>query len=240
MPGSVTLAFDQGVAVATIENKGRLNAMDDAVAGGLAEAVAAAKARGDVGALVLRGAGRDAFCSGVDLKFVAAHPDRAVGFAAVGRNLEAFHAGMAELPFPSVAMLHGVCYGGGLHLAVSCDFRFADTALKAVIPAVKNGLHYPIPALERLLQLIGPSRTRRLVLEGAPLPPEVLLGWGLIDELHAPDALEAATLAFAHRLAAQPRATIPAYMKILRALDAGDVETASRLREAARRGQTAE
>jgi enoyl-CoA hydratase/carnithine racemase len=240
MPGSVTLAYDQGVAVATIENKGRLNAMDDAVAAGLADAVAQAIARGDVGALVLRGAGRDAFCSGVDLKFVAAQSDRAAGFAAVGRPLEAFHAGMAALPFPSIAMLHGVCYGGGLHLAVTCDFRFADTAVKAVIPAVKNGLHYPIPALERLLQLVGPARTRRLVLEGAPLPPETLLGWGLFDELHSPDALEAATMAFARRLAAQPRGTIPTYMKVLRALDAGDRATATSLREAARRGQTGE
>jgi enoyl-CoA hydratase/carnithine racemase len=240
MPGTVTLAFDQGVAVATIENKGRLNAIDDAVAAGLSNAVAEAKARGDVGVLVLRGAGRDAFCSGVDLKFVAAQENRAAGFAAVGRNLEAFHAGMAELPFPSIAMLHGVCYGGGLHLAVTADFRFAATSLRAVIPAVKNGLLYPIPALERLRQLVGPSRMRRLVLEGAPLPPETLLGWGLIDELHAPDALEAATLAFARRLAAQPRATIPSYMKILRAVDAGDIAGATRLRDEARRGPSAE
>lgn len=240
MPGTVTLEVDQGVAVATIENKGRLNAMDDAVAAGLADAVAQARARSDVGALVLRGAGRDAFCSGVDLKFVAAYGDRAAAFGVVGKNLEAFFAGMAELPFPSIAMLHGVCYGGGLHLAVTADFRFADAALKAVIPAVKNGLLYPIPALERLLRLIGPSRTRRLVLEGRPLPPETLLGWGLIDELHAPDALEAATLEFARRLAAQPRATIPAYMKILRALDAGDTAAATRLRDEARRGQSAD
>ena len=240
MPGNVTLEIHDAIAVITIENKGRLNAMDDAVAAGLAASVAAAKRNADVGALVLRGAGRDAFCSGVDLKFVAAQANRAAGFAAVGKNLEAFHAAMAELPFPSIAMLHGVCYGGGLHLAVTADFRFAATSLRAVIPAVKNGLLYPIPALERLRQLVGPSRMRRLVLEGEPLPPETLLAWGLIDELHAPDALEAATVAFARRLAAQPRATIPSYMKILRAVDAGDIAGATRLRDEARRGQSGE
>ncbi len=240
MAGSVALEIADGVAVATIENSGRLNAIDDRVAAGLADAVARAKAREDVGVLVLRGAGRDAFCSGVDLKFAAAHGDRAAAFAEVGRHLQGFHAGMADLPFPSIAMLHGVCYGGGLHLAVTADFRFADTALRAVIPAVKNGLLYPVPALERLYRLIGPGRTRRLVLEGRPLPPETLLGWGLIDELHAPDALEAATLGFARHIAAQPRATIPTYMKMLRALDAGDAAAAARLREEARRGQSGE
>lgn len=235
MPGKVTLAFHQSVAVMTIENPGRLNAMDDAVAEGLASCVAEAKARGEIGALVLRGAGRDAFCAGVDLKFAAAYGDRAAAFARVGGYLETFFASMAELPFPSIALIHGVCYGGGLHLAVTCDFRFAASSLRMVVPAVKNGLLYPIPALERLMRLIGPARARRMVLEGALLPPETLLGWGLIDELHAPDALDAATLDFAARLAAQPRALVPHYMKILRAVEAGDIDGAQRLRDAARR-----
>jgi enoyl-CoA hydratase/carnithine racemase len=235
MPGKVALEFHGAVAVMTIENEGRLNAMDDKVAAGLASGVAEVLARGDVGALVLRGAGRDAFCAGVDLKFVAEHPDRAQGFARVGGPLEGFHAAMAELPFPSIALIHGVCYGGGLHLAVTCDFRFAATSLRMVVPAVKNGLLYPIPALERLMRLIGPARTRRMVLEGALLPPERLLGWGLIDELFAPDALDAATLDFAARLAAQPRAVMPAYMKILRAVEAGDIAGAQRMREDWRR-----
>jgi enoyl-CoA hydratase len=234
MPGKVTLDFDGEVAIVSIGNDGRLNAMDDVVAAGLADAVAGAAGHGGIGALVLRGAGRDAFCSGVDLKFAAAFGDRTAAFARVGAGIERFLSGMVELPFPSIAMLHGVCYGGGIHLAVTADFRFADTALKLAIPAVKNGLLYPIPALERLMRLIGPARTRRLVLEGAPLAPQTLCEWGLIDELHAPHDLEAATLAFARRLAAQPRKTVPAYMKILRALEAGDVATATRLRAEAR------
>jgi 2-(1,2-epoxy-1,2-dihydrophenyl)acetyl-CoA isomerase len=230
MPGKVTLEFVDAVAVLTIENNGRLNAMDDAVAAGLAAGIAEAKARAGVGALILRGAGRDAFCAGVDLKFAAAFGDRGAAFAKIGGHLEAFHADMAELPFPSIALIHGVCYGGGVHLAVTCDFRFAATSLRMVVPAVKNGLLYPIPALERLMRLVGPARTRRLVLEGVLLPPETLLAWGLVDEVRPPDALDGATLEFAARLAAQPRSVMPSYMKILRAVEAGDIEGAKRLR----------
>ncbi len=235
MAGRVTLEFRGEVAVMSIENHGRLNAMDDNVAAGLASGVAEAKAREGIGALVLRGAGTDAFCSGVDLKYAAEFGDRGKAFAKVGAGVDAFLAGLADLPFPSIALLHGVCYGGGVHLAVSCDFRFAASSLKLAIPAVKNKLLYPIPALERLLRLVGPARTRRLVLEGAALPPETLANWGLVDELHPADAIEDATFAFAARLAAQPRAVVPHYMKMLRALEEGEVAEAKRLRDEARR-----
>lgn len=233
MPGSVTLDVHDAIAIITIENKGRLNAMDDAVAAGLAAGIAEAKAKSDIGALVLRGAGSDAFCSGVDLKFAAEHSDRGTAFAKVSTHIDGFLADMADLPFPSIAMLHGVCYGGGVQLAMSADFRFAGASLRLAVPALKNGLLYPIAALERMMRLIGPSRTRRLILEGVLLPPERLLGWGLIDEIHRDDELEAATLEFAARLAAQPRAVMPHYMKILRALDVGDGAEARRLRKEA-------
>jgi enoyl-CoA hydratase/carnithine racemase len=235
MSGKVTLEHRDAVAILTIENSGRLNAMDDKVAAGLADGIAEAKSHAGTGALILRGAGRDAFCAGVDLKFAAEFGDRGAAFAKVGAGLDKFHADLDTLPFPSIALIHNVCYGGGLHLAVSCDFRFAATNLRMVVPAVKNGLLYPIPALDRLMRLVGPARMRRLVLEGVLMPPETLLAWGLVDALYAPDALDAAALDFAQRLAAQPKSVMPHYMKILRAVEHGDLDAAQRLRDEARR-----
>jgi enoyl-CoA hydratase/carnithine racemase len=235
MAGKVTLDVQGAVALLTIENAGRLNAMDDRVAEGLAAGVAAVKGRADVGALILRGAGHDAFCAGVDLKFAAEFGDRGKAFAKVGAGVEAFLGDLAQLHFPSIALIHGVCYGGGVHLAVSCDFRFAAQTLRFAIPAVKNKLLYPIPALERLMRLAGPSVTRRLVLEGAALSPERLLAWGVIDELAPAESADEAAMAFAERLAAQPRAIVPHYMKILRAVEAGRGEDARHLRDEARR-----
>src|SRR3979409_1546697 len=99
-------------------------------AGGVAEGPAAAaaglKGRKDIGALVLRGAGRRAFCSGVDLKFVQEIPDRAAGCGSVQEKTEAFFRDMTEMPFPTIAMLFGHCHGGGVQLAASADFRFGD------------------------------------------------------------------------------------------------------------------
>ncbi len=233
MVGTVAMEVREAVAIVTFENEGRLNAIDASLAEGLARAVAEAKRRSDIGALVLRGAGVRAFCAGVDLKFAEQSGDPAAAFAEVDRHTDAFSRDMAQMPFPTIAMLHGSCYGGGLHLAVAADFRFADTATKIGIPAVKSRLFYPISALERLQRLIGPNHLRRLFLEGAPLVADTLFAWGIVDQLAPPEALESTTLDFAARLAAQPREVVRCYMEIFRALDRGDAEAAGQLRLAA-------
>ena len=62
-----------------------------------------------------------------------------------------------------------------------------------------------------------------------------MLQWGLIDELAPPDALDDKVFEFARRLAAQPKHVVPHYMKILRAVEAGELDAANRLRDEARR-----
>jgi enoyl-CoA hydratase/carnithine racemase len=234
MPGTVAMAVSDGVATVTWANPGRLNAMDEAIAAGLATAVAEARRRTDIGALILRGSGGEAFCSGVDLKFAEQSGDRRGAFERIDRHVSAFCAAITDLPFPSIALLHGVCYGGGVHLAAMTDFRLGDTALRLAIPAVKNSLFYPIVALERLMRVMGSVRTRRLLLEGALVPPAQLLSWGFLDELVPTDELDAATQALAARLAAQPRQVVRSYMMMFRALDHGDAAEARRLRDEAR------
>jgi enoyl-CoA hydratase/carnithine racemase len=231
MTGTVTMEVRDAVALVTFANDGRLNAMDPPMTEGLAAAVKEARERDDVGALVLRGAGTRAFSAGVDLKFAQESGDPASAFAAVDRHMATFTHDMATMPFPTIAMMHGNCYGGGLHIAVMADFRFADTAAKVGIPAVKSRLFYPVAALERLRLILGPSRLRRLFLEGSPVGAATLQEWGLFDEVDETDALEGKTLEFAARLAAQPRDVVGVYMETFRALDRGDVAEASRLRK---------
>jgi enoyl-CoA hydratase/carnithine racemase len=230
MPGTVATEIRDAVAIVTFDNPGRLNATDPAIAEGLAAAAADLKQRGDLGALILRGAGTRAFCAGVDLKCAEQSGDPSTIFSAVDKHLRAFTRDMQEMPFPTIAMLHGSCYGGGLQLAVTTDFRFVDTATKVGIPAVKSRLFYPVPAMERLQKLIGPSRLRRLFLEGLPLDAATLFAWGLFDQVEAPDELAARTWDFAMRLAAQPRDVVRVYMDMFRALDCDDAAEATRLR----------
>src|SRR5262249_56037110 len=114
-------------------------------------------------------AGEMWFAGGCDLKFMEQSKRRGDGFAKIEKGVEAFCAHMAAMPFPTIAMLHANCYGGGVQLAVSADFRFGDDVLKLSVPAVKNRLYYSITALERLYAIVGATRTRRIMLAGETL-----------------------------------------------------------------------
>jgi enoyl-CoA hydratase/carnithine racemase len=228
--GSVATEVRGGVAIVTFDNAARMNAIDAGVAEGLAAAAADLKRRKDIGALVLRGAGDRSFSAGVDLKFVETFAKRAQGFAVVEKRVEAFCADMNAMPFPTVAMLHANCYGGGVQLAASTDFRFGDTALKLSVPAVKNRLYYPVSALERFYTIIGETRARRMMLAGETFAAATLREWGFLDEAFAPSDLERETLAFAAKLAEQPRDVVAVYQDIFRALRAGNGKKARELR----------
>jgi enoyl-CoA hydratase len=232
--GSVSTEVRGAVAIVTFDNVARRNAIDAGVADGLAAAAADLKTREDIGVLVLRGAGEQAFSSGIDLKFVEASGNRAAGFAMLDEKLQAFTRDMASLPFPSIAMLHAHCQGGGVHLAATTDFRFGDDALRLAVPAVKNRLFYPIAALERLIVIIGETRTKRLLYEGEALGADALLEWGFLDRACPGAELEKETLAYAAKLAAQPRTVVAVYQDIFRALRQGDPDKARELRARAK------
>ena len=232
--GSVTTEIRGAIAIVTFGNAARMNAIDAGVAEGLAASAAELKRRKDVGALVLRGAGEKSFSAGVDLKFVEGFAKRAEGFAIVEKGVESFCGDMAAMPFPTVAMLHANCYGGGVQLAVSADFRFGDSALKLCVPAVKNKLYYPVSALERLVAIVGESRARRMMLAGETIAAGTLREWGFLDEVSPAEELERETLAFAQKLAEQPREVVAVYQEIFRALRAGDGKKARDLRRKAK------
>jgi enoyl-CoA hydratase/carnithine racemase len=233
--GSVTTEIRGAVAIVTFDNAARMNAIDSGVAEGLATAAAHLRGRKDVGALVLRGAGRKSFCSGVDLKFVEEFADRAAGFASLEGNTESFFRDMTEMPFPTIAMLFGHCHGGGVQLAASADFRLGDAPLKLSVPAVKNRLFYPVSALERLVLILGETRAKRLMYEGEMLNSKTLLAWGFLDRVIVSARLEKEVLAYAARLAAQPREVVAVYQGIFHALRAGDGDRARELRLRAKR-----
>jgi enoyl-CoA hydratase len=232
--GTVATEIHGAVAVVTFDNAARMNAIDAGVAEGLADAAATLRRRGDVGALVLRGAGDRSFSAGVDLKFVETFAKRAQGFAVVERSVEAFWADMQAMPFPTIAMLHANCYGGGVQLAVSTDFRFGDGELRLSVPAVRNRLYYPMTALERLFAIVGETRTRRMMLAGETFAAGTLREWGFLDEVFPATDLERETLAFAEELAAQPRDVVAVYQEIFRALRKGDGRKARELRRKAK------
>jgi enoyl-CoA hydratase len=177
------------IARITIDRAAKLNALDRTTMGEIIEAM-----RGLVDDPALRlaavtGAGGRAFIGGADIDELAAlDADSARAFiTAVHVCCDAFR----RLPVPTIARIDGYALGAGLELAASCDFRIASDRSVFGMPEVRIGLPSVVEAA-LLPGLIGPARTRKLLLTGDNISVDEALDWGLIDRVVPAQELDAA------------------------------------------------
>jgi enoyl-CoA hydratase/carnithine racemase len=188
-----------GVRALTIANPRKRNALDPGLLDDLMAALR--KPRGDgarVRALLLRGDGNDAFCSGYDLAALdtisAAGP---LPDEQLQRVLEALEAHDA----PSVAYVNGPAFGAGCELACACDLRVGDERAVFSMPPAKLGFVYAPEGLSRVAGLVGPSRAKRMFFLAERLTARIALDAGLLDELHSEAGAAAAVDALCAGLA---------------------------------------
>jgi enoyl-CoA hydratase len=173
----------------TVDNAAKLNTLNRALMG---ELIAAVETLGRDPALrvaVVRGAGERAFIGGADIAEMAAlEPDTAPAYITlVHQACAAFRA----LAVPTVAAIRGYALGAGLELAASCDLRLAAADARFGMPEVRIGIPSVVEAA-LLPKLIGWGRTRRLLFTGETIRAAQALDWGLVEEVAAPEALDAA------------------------------------------------
>lgn len=119
---------------------------------------------------------------------------------------------------PTVAALTGHAIGGGLELALACDFRVAAKPVKLGMPPARLGLVYSHTGLRRFVDAIGAPRTRELFLLGNTVDAETALTWGLVNRVVPEDEIAAAALALAADLAANAPLSVRGNKRVLRAL----------------------
>ncbi|MBC6437942.1 MAG: enoyl-CoA hydratase/isomerase family protein [Rhodobacteraceae bacterium] len=142
-------------------------------------------------ALVLTGAGDRAFSAGADLAGVQAG-------LATSPLWEQLSTAIAGLPCLTIAALNGTLAGGAFGMVLACDLRIAVPAARFFYPVVRRGV-LPQPSdPARMSALIGPARTRLILLAGQTLTAEQALAFGLIDRIVPPDDLCAGARALAH------------------------------------------
>jgi isohexenylglutaconyl-CoA hydratase len=208
----------QGVWTLWLNRPQVRNAMSLALVDALIAAVDEAE-RDGARVLVLRGSGGH-FCAGADIADMAAARTRlaenpqaiAEVNARFGALCGAFHAtGLA-----TVAVLEGAVMGGGLGLACAVDVVLADRTARLRLPETGLGL-VPAQIAPWLVERLGPSQARRLVVTGASLDAEAALALGLVHELH-PDtaALEAAVVATVQQILRGAPGAIAASKALLR------------------------
>lgn len=174
--------------------------------------------------MILRGAGDKAFAAGSDIRElpeVYADPETS---AAYDQTLLTTQKHLAACPKPTVAMIFGHCTGGGLGLATACDFRFASSSAVLAAPPAKLGLVYGVSATHRLVQLIGPSRTRELLYSARSLSAAEAWHMGLVDQVYEKDDLERETLQFAETVMTNSQFSVRASKRVIDRIVQGKTE----------------
>ncbi len=206
------------LALVTIDRPAKRNALDQAGWRALGDVFRAMPRA--VRVAVLTGAGGH-FCAGDDIRDAARVADDATARAAYDSAIATCFAALNHAPFTVVAAIEGVCVGGGLSLAMGCDFRVARGDAGFAIPAARLGLTYPIAQCGRLLALVGMSGARRLLLGGQRLDAAEALRIGLVDDIAAEPI--AAAFAMAEPMRAAAPLTVAATKRALDALATGMV-----------------
>jgi enoyl-CoA hydratase len=168
---------------------------------GIAQGIAAMEADPDIRVIIMRGVGDEAFISGADIsefKERRANAEAARSYReAPGRAI----AALVNSTKPVIAMIAGVCIGGGVMVALSCDIRIAAQGTRFGIPAARLGLAYPLDGIEALTQTVGPANAREILLSARLFDAGEALAMGLIHKLVGAQELETFVRQYAEQMA---------------------------------------
>lgn len=211
---TIRLEVAGATARITLQRPDVLNAGDAEWVADLNEVVTRLTAAPDVRVAVITGAGR-AFSTGVDLKALSSGAFGLSDFVAWEDAMTA----MERMDVLFVAAINGHCLGGGLQLALVCDYRLASEGALLGLPAVKECL-IPSMSLYRLPRLIGMARARELILLGEPIGARVAESYGLVNRVAPAADFSNAVEETIAKLAALPPASVRASKRLLgRAFD---------------------
>ncbi|MFN8060684.1 MAG: enoyl-CoA hydratase-related protein [Vicinamibacterales bacterium] len=189
------------VATVVLDRPDKLNAMNLAMWRDLGAAVHALSTDDALRCVVIRGAGDKAFAAGADIAAFAderANEEQARDY---GREMIETMQAIDDCRHPTVALIHGVCVGGGLELAAMCDLRICGASARFGIPIKRLGLVMAYGELRGLVNLVGPAVSLEILLEGRVFGAEEALQKGLVTRVVPDESLDREVAAAARRIA---------------------------------------
>lgn len=206
------------VAVVTFNRPAFRNAMTWAMYDGLVEACETVDADAELRVLILRGAGGKAFVAGTDIgQFQAFRtPEDAIEYE---RRLERVLRRVEAVNTPTIAAIEGVAVGGGAALALACDLRYCTPDSRIGVPIARtlgNCLSVAIHA--RLLDVLGPARTKELLFRARLIGAEEALQAGLVNEIIPAERLSAYVQGIAEEIANHAPITLQVTKEAVRRL----------------------
>jgi enoyl-CoA hydratase len=196
---NLLIETSEGIATLTINRPQVLNALNSEVVQELECALYELDLDASVKAVVMTGAGEKAFVAGADIKEMSElSAFEAHDFARKGQRLMLL---MRKMRKPVIAAVNGFALGGGLELALACDFIYASEKAKFGFPEVGLGVIPGFGGTQNLPRLIGPNRANELVFSGRIISAAKALEWGIVNEVFAPEDLLPKALGTAREIA---------------------------------------
>ena len=221
----IQIATADCIQTITLNRPDRLNAFIGHMRRDLAEALEHAGSDRSVRVVIITGAGR-AFCAGGDIAFMAELMQR--------RNAEEFSrilgAGrrvilaIRQMTKPVIASINGPASGAGCNLALACDLRIASTDASFSQSFLKVGLHPDWGGTFFLPRLVTPNKACELFFLGESIDAAEALRLNIVNQVVAPEDLEAATLELAERLRAAPPLALAAAKQAIYASEGADLD----------------
>ena len=174
-----TAVDDKGIATITLSNPTRMNAMQLGMWRSLQQTMQELSADEKVRVLVLRGDGEAAFVSGADISEFNQLRSTPEDVVIYDDCVEAAEAAIGACTKPVIAAISGVCYGGGLGIALSCDLRYTTPDARFCLPAGKLGLGYGLEDVERIHRILGSANAAELLLTAKVYQGEEAVTLGL-------------------------------------------------------------
>lgn len=189
MSGFLALRYEKrdGVAAVTLNRPEAVNAFNLRMRDEFWEALTAARDDPDVRGLLVAGAGERGFCAGADLAEFGAAPSQAAARRA--RWARDLWGELLDLPKPTMAAAHGVCFGSGVEIAALCDFRIASPDAVFALPEASLGLVPAAGGTQTLSRIIGLPRAMEAALTGRRVSAQEAHRIGFVDWIAPPERL---------------------------------------------------
>ncbi len=202
--GSVNYEKRGRVAVITLDEPSKLNALSAGIRQGITESLAKIESDDEIRVGIVTGNGDKAFCAGGDISGFDFNAAFARNFI---RDILPFLHSPEKCSKPLIAAVNGLALGGGLELAISCDFILASERAKFGAPEINLGL-LPGFAVVRLQELVGRPKAKEMSMLGEPIGAEEACRIGIALRVVPHDKLMEEAMAFAEKIASKPRLAV--------------------------------
>ena len=223
--GHLRVDAQDGVITIRVCNPARFNAMSLPMWEHIAEVVAEAEDDEHARAIVLTGEGDRAFVSGSDISQFGALRNDPEQVARYDRAVAAAQHALSASRHPVIAVIRGICMGGGMGLALACDLRYCAEDARFRMPAARLGLGYGHEGMRRMREVLGSARVSDLFLTARTFDGREAGRIGLVHEVFAPEMFEQAVAERIAAVAGNAPLTVRAAKLALRHL-AGDAPAA--------------